>query len=45
MTEKTLNMQAWILQIIYQDFLALGKGLYCAHLILLQIIFKSLLFL
>ena len=27
--KKTLNMQAWILQIIYQDFLAyLGKYLY-----------------
>ena len=33
MTEKTLIMQAWILQIIYQDFLALGKGLYCAPFI------------
>ena len=32
--KKTLNMQAWILQIIYQDFLAyLGKNLYCVPFI------------
>ena len=34
MTAKALSMQAWILQSIYQDFLALGKGLYCAPFIL-----------
>ena len=34
MAKKNPNMQAWILQIIYQDFLAyLGKNLYCVPFI------------